>query len=262
MRLALFSLMFLLFACAVSAADCIDALDGMRITNDTTFCSDSYDIPNGIYIEADNVTLDCGTAVLRGISQEGTGITIENRQNIKITKCNVLTFHVGVYIKNSSYVLLEDNALLKNRIGIRMLNAYENTIIKHADKSTQTPVSMITSKFNKFMINKPIDEEYCVDNLCNEEKDINPCVDDDFYCSPKCSEENDNDCIKHEIIKYEKPAEENKNATREKKAVEPEPQPEKMTITPKKKGKGWLLYPIFYIFTFLLIQFYEHVKRD
>ena len=259
MRMVLFSLMFLLLVGVVSAADCIDAFDGMRITNDTTFCSDTYDIPNGIFVKADNITIDCGTAVLRGDSQEGTGIIIEGRKNIVITKCNMLTFHVGIYIKNSTNVLLEDNAMLKNRIGIRMLNAYENTIIKHADKSTQTPLSMITSKFNKFDMNKPIDEEYCISNLCNEEKDINPCVNDDFYCSAKCNEESDNDCIKHEIIKYEKPKEENKT---EKPVVKPEPQPEKMTITPKKKGKGWLLYPVFYIFAFLLIQFYDHVRKD
>ncbi|MBW3004919.1 hypothetical protein KY310_03735 [Candidatus Woesearchaeota archaeon] len=260
MRLAVFLLMLVLLAGAASAADCIDALDGMRITNDTTFCSDSYDVPNGIFIEADNVTLDCGTAVLRGNSQEGTGIIIEGRKNVVITKCNVLTFHVGVYLKNSSYILLEDNAMLKNRIGLRFLNAFENTIIKHADKSTQTPVSMITSKFNKFDINKPIDKEYCFENLCNEEKDINPCFNDDFYCSARCNEENDNDCIKHEIIEYEKPKE---NKTEEKiEKPKEEPQPEKMTIAPKKRGKGWLLYPIFYIFMFLLIQFYEHVKKD
>ncbi|MBW3002456.1 right-handed parallel beta-helix repeat-containing protein [Candidatus Woesearchaeota archaeon] len=260
MKPAVLFLMLVLLASAVSAADCIDALDGMRITNDTTFCSDSYDVPNGIYIMEDNLTLDCGTAVLRGNMQEGKGIIIEGRKNVVVTRCNIITFDIGIFLQNSSFITLEDNALLKNRIGIRMMNAYENTIIKTADKSTQTPLSMVMSKFNRFDINKPIDEEYCADNLCNEEKDINPCVNDDFYCSPRCNEENDNDCIKKEIIKYEKPKD---NKTEEKKVEEKvEPQPEKMTITPKKRGKGWLLYPIFYILVFLLIQFYEHVKKD
>jgi len=261
MKPAVLFLLIFLLASAVNASDCIDALDGMRITNDTTFCSDAYDVPNGIYITADNITLDCGTAVLRGNMQEGKGIIIKGRKNVVVARCNIVTFDIGIFIQNSSFITIEDSALLKNRIGIRMMNSYENTIIKIADKSTQTPLSMVMSKFNRLDINKPIDEEYCENNLCNEERDINPCVDDDFYCSPRCNEENDNDCIKIEIIEYEKPKE-NKTAEKPQKKTNKTAQPEKMTITPKKKGKGWLLYPIFYILAFLLIQFYEHVKKD
>lgn len=254
--------MLILLAGTASAADCIDALDGMQIKNDTVFCSDSYDVPNGIYIVEDNVTLDCGTAVLRGNMQEGTGITVEDSKNVMIMNCNIVTFHVGIYLKNSSFVTLEDNAMLKNRIGIRMLNSHENRILQHADKSTQTPLSLITSKFNRFMINKPIDREYCIDNLCNEEKDINPCVDGDFYCSPRCSEETDSDCIKKEIIKYEKPPEENRTQEKQEKKNKTGQEPEKITIVPKKKSKSWMLYIFFYIIAFLIIQFYEHAKED
>ena len=259
MRLAVLAFMMILLA-GLASAECSDALDGMTIKEDTTFCSDTYDIPNGIKIGADNITIDCGTAVLRGIGQEGTGITIENRKNVLIKNCNILTFHVAVYIKNSSFITLEDSALLKNRIGLRMMHAYENNIIKIADKSSQTPVSMITSKFNRFDINKPIEEEYCTSNACNEEKEFEICADDDFYCSPKCSEENDNDCIKKEIIKYEKPVEKKEPVKEEiKEVVKPE---EPDIRAPKKKSRSWLLYPIVYLFAFLVIQFYEHVKKD
>lgn len=252
----------ILLAGTAQASDCIDALDGMRITNDTTFCSDSYDIPNGIYIMADNITIDCGTAVLRGNMQEGTGITIENRKNVVLQNCNLITFHVGIYIKNSSFITIDETALLKNRIGIRMMNAYENKIINIADKSTQTPLSMITSKFNTFDINKNIDEEYCISNLCNEVKDMSPCVDDDFYCSIRCTPETDNDCKKKEEKKTE-PAEETKeNKTQEIPAINKTQEPQKITITAKKKDKSWILYIIFYIFAYLGIQFYEHVKED
>lgn len=259
MRLAI--LLLLLILCAgLASAKCTDALDGMTITEDTTFCSDTYDIFNGIKIGADNIIVDCGTAVLRGNMQEGTAITIENRKNVTILRCNIVTFHVGIYIQNSSFITFEDSALLKNRIGIRMMNAYENKLVKISDKSTQTPLSIINSKFNLFDINKRIDEEYCKDNLCQEEKDYNPCVDDDFYCSPRCNEQNDKDCIKKEIIKYEKPPEEETKPIIENKTTEP--QPDKITLTPKKKSKSWLLYIVFYIFAFLIIRFYEHVKVD
>ncbi|MBW2986493.1 hypothetical protein KY333_03925 [Candidatus Woesearchaeota archaeon] len=258
MRPFVYILLIVLFA-SFASAKCIDALDGMRITNDTTFCSDAYDVPNGIHIMADNITIDCGTAVLRGDVQEGTGIIIENRKNVVIRHCNILTFHVGIYLKNSSSIVIDDSALLKNRIGIRMLNANENFITNIADKSTQTPVSLITSKFNTFDINKRIDEAYCISNLCNEIKDINPCVDDDFYCSQKCTAESDNDCV--EKVKPVD-AEPKENKTEEPVVVNKTEEPETMTVVPKKKSKSWLLYPIFYILAFLFIQFYEHVKED
>ena len=259
MRLAILALMLILLS-GLASAECTDALDGMIIKEDTTFCSDSYDVFNGIKIDADNIVLDCGTAVLRGNMQEGTAITIENRKNVTIANCNIVTFHVGIYILNSSFITFEDSALLKNRIGIRMMNAFENKLVKIADKSTQTPLSIINSKFNLFDINKRIDEDYCDDNLCEGEKDYNPCVDDDFYCSLRCNKENDKDCIKKEVIKYKKPPA--VNETKENKTIEPEPQPEKMTLKPKKKSKGWLLYIVFYIFAFFIIRFYEHVTID
>ena len=257
MRPAILFLALILLAGAASAK-CTPALDGMTITNDTAFCSTTYDVPNGIKIGADNIKIDCGTAVLRGNMMEGTAIIIEGRKNITITKCNILTFDIGILIQNSSFITIEDCALLKNRIGLRMINAYENKITRISDKSIQTPISMVMSKFNRLDINKQIDAEYCKDNICRAEKDMNPCVNDDFYCSPRCNEENDNDCRKIEIIKYTKPKE---NIT-EKEEILPEPQAETITITPKKKSRSWLLYPVIYILVFFLIQFYEHAKKD
>ena len=46
-------------------AKCIEPADGMFIKESTLFCSSTYDLPSGITIAADNIELDCGTAILR-----------------------------------------------------------------------------------------------------------------------------------------------------------------------------------------------------
>ncbi len=180
-----------------AAAECIEPTDGMIITKDVLFCSSTYDISNGISIGADNVVLDCGTAVLRGVVGESEiGIRAEDVTGITIKNCNVITFTQGLYLKNVTNSFVEDNAFLKNRIGIRLLDAYENTIRDNNDKSFQVAVSAINSKFNIVMLgNKEIERAFCEVNACNEFRDMNVCEAGDFYCSKKCSPQTDVDCV-------------------------------------------------------------------
>ena len=84
---------------------------------------------------------------------------------------------------------------LKNRIGVRMLHAFENRFENNADKSILKPVSALASKFNTFWItNKELDRDFCETNMCNSAGPMNPCANDDLYCSPACNYKNDNDC--------------------------------------------------------------------
>src|SRR5574341_859731 len=162
-------LMFLLVL-PMAAAECIEPTDGMTIRENILFCSSTYDIPNGITIGANDVVLDCGTAVLRGVVGESEiGIKAENVDHITIKNCNIVTFTQGIYLKNVTNSLIEENAILKNRIGIRMLDSYENIIRENSDKSFQFAVSSINSKFNVVMLgNKEIERTFCEVNACNE----------------------------------------------------------------------------------------------
>lgn len=182
----------------IAAAECVEPTDGMSITQDILFCSDTYDIPNGITISANGVTLDCGTGVLRGVVGESEiGIRAEDVDGIAIKNCNILTFTQGIYLKNVTNAVIEGNAILKNRVGIRMLDSYENTIRNNNDKSFQFAVSAINSKFNIVMLgNKEIERAFCEVNACNEFRDMNPCETGDFYCSKKCSPQTDADCAR------------------------------------------------------------------
>ncbi len=160
------------------------------------FCSSTYDVSNGISVSAGNIVLDCGTAVLRGtVDQSEIGVRLENVDNVTVRNCNVMTFNQGIYLKNVTNSLIEKNGFLKNRIGIRLLDAFENTIRDNNDKSFQLAVSAINSKYNIVMFgNKNVERGFCDFNACNEHRDMNPCEAGDFYCSKKCSPETDADC--------------------------------------------------------------------
>lgn len=247
-------------------ADCAELPQTGLITENTKLCSDTYDAPDGIKIEANDIMLDCGTAVIRGNYLKGTGITVANHRNITITRCNVATYNVGVYIANSSQIHLYDNALLKNDIGVRMYNAYENLIEKHNDKSNLKPVSALVSKYNTIILgNKNIDKAFCETNACNTHRDMNPCENNDFYCSPRCTPETDSDCKKQEIIpaieeapegtgavQTELPANEiQNNSTINETALQEE----------REKQSKYLMYPIFYLIGLLVFQFIKYVKE-
>ncbi|MBD3361610.1 hypothetical protein GF358_02330 [Candidatus Woesearchaeota archaeon] len=252
----------------VLAAEC-EELPGTRIIDRSiTLCSDTYDSLEGIKITEDNVELNCGTGIIRGNYHKGIGITIADRKNITITRCNVMTYNVGVFISNSSKVHLYDNALLKNDVGVRMYNAHENIIEKHNDKSLIKPISALTSKFNIVMLgNKNIDREFCEVNACNNYKDMNPCENNDFYCSSRCTPETDNDCKKEKITAAA--TAKTKNKTEE---IAEKPEPLEITETKetieetqtKKEEKNnirFIAYPIFYLLGLLIFQFIRYVKE-
>jgi parallel beta-helix repeat protein len=186
---------------AVAAAECIEPTDGMVITDNILFCSSTYDVPGGITIAASGITVDCGTGILRGIVGESEiGIRIENADQVTLKNCNIITFTQGLYLKNVTNSLVEKNSFLKNRIGVRMLDSFENILRDNNDKSHQVAVSAINSKFNVVMLgNKEIERSFCEVNACNEYRDMNVCESGDFYCSKKCTSKTDADCIALEI---------------------------------------------------------------
>ena len=188
------TIIFIILANSVLA--CIEPLDEMVFSNDTLLCGSTYDIPGAITITGNNLVFDCKTSILRGISgRSSIGVRIENADNITLRNCNIVTFDQGIYLKNVTNSLIEESAFLKNRIGIRMLESYENIIKDNNDRSNQLAVSAISSKFNVVLLgNKNIERVFCDVNACNTFKDMNTCENDDFYCSKKCSAENDNDC--------------------------------------------------------------------
>lgn len=178
-----------------AAAECVKPTDFMFVNESVEFCSDTFDIPNGIRIVASDITIDCKTAILRGnAGVSEIGILVENVKNVTIRNCQVLTFAQGLFLKNVTHSLFEKNNFFKNNVGVRMLYSYENMLRDNNDKSLTVPVSAIMSKFNVVLLgNKEIDRTFCEVNACNKPAEFNLCEEGDFYCSPSCIG-SDGDC--------------------------------------------------------------------
>lgn len=220
-------------------AECDPAFDSMQITRDTILCNKAFDVPSGITIKTDGVMLDCNGAIIRGAGvQDGQGVIIDHADGVTVKNCNILNYDVGVYVKEGNRNRIVQNSLLKNRIGVRMLNAFENRFESNADKSILKPVSSIASKFNSFwLVNKELDRDFCAENMCNSAGQMNPCANDDFYCSPSCDYVNDNDCPALQV-QEQAPIVEQPKAEPEKKAPEVQNLPAEPKNTAKTRATG------------------------
>lgn len=84
-------------------------MDDLRITQDTKLESRIYILPEGITIDADNVTLDGGGATIIGTDKSSSqGIKIIGRKNITIKNIRVLNYYHGIYAQNSSGIEVHD----------------------------------------------------------------------------------------------------------------------------------------------------------
>ncbi|MBI4147948.1 hypothetical protein HY490_01525 [Candidatus Woesearchaeota archaeon] len=164
------------------------------INESMTLCSETYDVTEGVVMSADNVVLDCGTAILRN-TRQGRGIVAENRKSITIQNCNLVMFATGIYFRNVSRAMVTRTNFVKNDIAMMLEDSYENWIAGNTDKSLQTPVVIVQGKFNTFQFdNKRVEGSLCDGNVCNSQDTLNPCVSFDGYCSSVCSAASDEDC--------------------------------------------------------------------
>ena len=78
-------------------------MNGLRIDTDTKLEPRIYLLPEGITIEADNVTLDGQGATILGTDKTSSqGVKVFGRKNITIKNLRVLNYYHGVSIKQSS----------------------------------------------------------------------------------------------------------------------------------------------------------------
>lgn len=182
-------------------AQCIEPENRMEIKEDILFCSGTYFLPDGVEIASNNVVLDCSNSILRGSFAE-RGLTINKKSSITIKNCVIEDYEEGIYLENSTKVIISNNVLSNNEIGIKLINSFENRIANNKDNSTIAPLEVINSKFNIFSFSDKelSDNDYCGDNVCDSLDNINPCEDDDGYCSPSCNPKSDNDCKTVESI--------------------------------------------------------------
>ena len=168
-RLFLALTVFLLLAPPALAVSrtCTRELDLPRINQDTRLCADNF-YPKGISITADNIVLDCGTAVLKG-EFKGTGILIQNRKHVTLKNCQIANYDAGILIRNSQDIIILDGNLVRNLIGIKAVDSSGIIVENSQDISITRPVQLINSAGNVFhYTNKRLEGEICRLNQCNQ----------------------------------------------------------------------------------------------
>jgi parallel beta-helix repeat protein len=83
--------------------------DGMVITHDTVLEPGIYLLPNGIAVDADDITLDCNGAVLIGAHREGRGITCVGHSGVTIKGASVRDYYHGIYCKDCANLVVTGN---------------------------------------------------------------------------------------------------------------------------------------------------------
>lgn len=158
---------FLLLAPVVLG--CVVPKDGMVIRESIQLCTDVYYLDKGIFISGNDVNLDCNGAVLKSW-KGGKGISVEHASNITITKCRIVNYNTGFYVRNSTNVYLEDNHLVKNKIGTRFTVVKDSATFNH-DVSLTVPFEILESENNVLSLtNKFVEGDFCGVNFCNEQR--------------------------------------------------------------------------------------------
>lgn len=131
------------------AAEGFDGCDGhyidtlpATITTQGTWCL-RHDLNTAIVsgpaidIQTNNVTLDCNDFKLGGLAagdgSVATGIYAADRQNIRVTHCNVRGFYRGIWLRGETRGhQIDGNRLEANLYGGIIVTGYDNTVVGNA----------------------------------------------------------------------------------------------------------------------------------
>jgi hypothetical protein len=161
-------LIFLLLAPMVFA--CVVPTDGMVVRESATFCSAVYYLPNGIIVKGSDIEISCRGTVLKSFTG-GNGISIENSNNVTIKGCRVNGYDVGFDVKNATLVLLSDNHLVKNKVGVSFSRVFRSSTLNQ-DVSLSNAFIVSESEKNALSLtNKFVSEDFCDVNYCNLHRD-------------------------------------------------------------------------------------------
>ncbi len=154
---------------APAVAACLVPQDGMIITQSEVVCADVFYLDKGLFVSGENISIDCDGAVLKSWSG-GVGIIIENAVNISVKGCRLVNYDAGFKVINSSSVHLEDNHLVRNKIGVRLEKVTGSATYNH-DVSLRAAFEVLESSNNVLSLtNKAVYGAYCDDNFCNEDR--------------------------------------------------------------------------------------------
>jgi parallel beta-helix repeat protein len=85
--------------------------DGMVVREDVTLTPGVYFLPNGITIDADNVTLDGAGALLIGAERKGQGVRLVGRSTVTIRNLRLREYYHGIHASSCEHLTLTSNQI-------------------------------------------------------------------------------------------------------------------------------------------------------
>ena len=114
---------FLLFAPRLAA----DGLCGATIVADLKLDSDLSCSGDGLFVGADGVKINLNGHTIAG-SGVGVGITVRARRDVVIHGGTITDFVTGIFVSNSSEVVVKENRLTRNREAVFLIASSGNVV--------------------------------------------------------------------------------------------------------------------------------------
>jgi len=95
--------------------DCIVPTNSMQITESAFLCPGNYSLPDGISITADNIVVECFETLLQGsASSMGSGILINEANNVTLKNCKTTNYYHGIWMSSSHNSTIVNNTVSDN----------------------------------------------------------------------------------------------------------------------------------------------------
>lgn len=158
------------FLLAVSVAHaCVMLESGMVINESVSVCSVPH-VLVGVQVSGENIVVDCAGAIVQG-RFAGEAFRISGR-NVSVRNCHILNFETAFLVKNASQVFLLDNHLVRNRVGVSLIDV-RDSVVYNRDVSLQDPMYVRKSDHNIISsVNRFIEGAFCASNYCNRNRRV------------------------------------------------------------------------------------------
>ncbi|RMD58427.1 hypothetical protein D6825_00950 [Candidatus Woesearchaeota archaeon] len=167
MRIVTLALLVLLLA--LPSIACTIPYSTQVIDKTATLCVDVFYLDRPLVINESDVVLDCAGAVLKSWSG-GSAVRIVGVENVTVRDCRIVSYDVGFEVSDSRRVFLEDNHLVKNKLGSRFFNTSDSATLNH-DVSLLRSFDVADSRDNVLSLtNKRVSGSFCRVNFCNEDR--------------------------------------------------------------------------------------------
>ncbi|MFH1840311.1 MAG: NosD domain-containing protein [Nanoarchaeota archaeon] len=102
--------------------------DGMIITEDTLLCRGLFELPHGLIIGADDITLEGDDTTIKGNAMEETGIYIANHEGVTVKGLEIEEYETGIWVTESNNISLKDNTVSLCETTIYVQESNNNTL--------------------------------------------------------------------------------------------------------------------------------------